>query len=72
MPIVMPSESEAIASSSVITLLRVVVMVLVAIPSMSLGRVGVALVDERVAQLVADARQVELEREPLLEPVANA
>src|SRR5215207_9210648 len=60
-PIVMPSRSSATTSSSVIRLSVTVLLLL--------GRVGVALLDERVAQLVGDAGEVELEREALREAV---
>ena len=61
MPMVMPSRSSATTSSSV--------MRLSGIAACLLGRVGVALLDERVAELVGHAGQVELEREALLEAV---
>src|SRR4051812_15306528 len=60
-PMVMPSRSSATTSSSVIRLSTTLLLLL--------GSVGVALLDERVAQLVGDAREIELEGEPLLEPV---
>src|SRR5437763_15292723 len=68
MPMVIPSRNSATTSSSVIRL-SVTALLLAALESLLSRRVGVALVDERVAQLVGDARQVELERETLFEPV---
>src|SRR5215203_3441744 len=69
-PMVMPSRSSATSSSSVARLSATMLPVrLLAICRSLFGGVGVALLDERVAQLVGDAREVELEGEALLEPV---
>src|SRR3981081_1282353 len=59
-PMVMPSRNSATTSSSVIRLSLTLLL---------LGCIGVALVDERVAQLVGHPRQVQLEGEALLVPV---
>src|SRR6476659_9304538 len=59
-PMVMPSRNSATTSSSVMRLSATLLL---------FRRVGVALVDERVAQLVGDAGEIELEREALLEPI---
>src|SRR3954453_16263220 len=62
MPIVMPSRSSATTSSTDMRLWLTLLL---------LRSVGVALVDERVAELIRHAGQVELEGEPLLEAIGT-